>query len=93
MMTDFNLNTRFEELMEFPASFPYKVVGDADETLADRVVAVVQQHVPGDYVPSIKASSKGTYYSVTIRVTVADKKMVETLYQQLADIDGVKRVL
>ena len=92
-MTNSDLNTRFEELMEFPASFPYKVVGNADDTLADKVVAIVQKHVPGDYVPSTKASSKGTYYSVTIRVTVESKEMVETLYTELAAIDGVKRVL
>ena len=88
-----DLNTRFEELMEFPASFSFKVVGEADEELADKVVAVVQKHVPGDYVPSSKVSSKGTYNSVTIRVTVQNKYEIETLYKELAAIDGVKRVL
>lgn len=92
-MTDTDLNTRFEELMEFPASFPFKVVGNADETLADKVVAVVQKHVPGDYSPSTKTSSKGTYNSVTIRVTVNNKEQIETLYKELAAIEGVKRVL
>ncbi|ACA87973.1 MULTISPECIES: DUF493 family protein YbeD [Shewanella] len=87
------LDTKFDELMEFPCSFPYKVVGDASETLADRVVAVVQKHVPGDYVPSSKVSSKGTYNSITIRVTVQSKEQVESLYIDLAAIEGVKRVL
>lgn len=64
------LNTKFDELMEFPCAFPFKVVGDAHEALTDRVVAVVQRHAPGDYSPTVKASSKGSYYSVTIRVTV-----------------------
>ena len=87
------LNTKFDELMEFPCAFPFKVVGDASDTLADRVVAVVQQHAPGDYVPSTKASSKGTYHSITIRVTVTSKDHIEILYTELAAIDGVKRVL
>ncbi|QLE86471.1 MULTISPECIES: DUF493 family protein YbeD [Shewanella] len=87
------LDTKFDELMEFPASFPFKVVGDADEALADKVVAVVQKHAPGDYAPTTKASSKGTYYSITIRVTVISKEQVETLYTELAAIEGVKRVL
>ena len=87
------LDTKFDEVMEFPASFPFKVVGEASDTLADRVVAVVQQHVPGDYAPSTKVSSKGTYNSITIRVTVQDKAQVETLYIELAAIEGVKRVL
>lgn len=87
------LDTKFDELMEFPNSFPFKVVGDADEQLADRVVAVVQKQVAGDYSPSTKVSSKGTYYSITIRVTVQSKEQVETLYTELAAIEGVKRVL
>lgn len=87
------LDTKFDELMEFPSTFPFKVVGDACDTLADRIVAVVQQHAPGDYSPTTKVSSKGSYHSVTIRVTVESKAHVETLYTELAAIDGVKRVL
>ena len=87
------LNTKFDELMEFPCAFPFKVVGDAHEALTDRVVAVVQRHAPGDYSPPGKASSKGSYYSVTIRVTVTSKDHIETLYTELAGIEGVRRVL
>lgn len=87
------LDTKFDELMEFPCSFPFKVVGDARDSLADDVVAVVQSHVAGDYIPSTKVSSKGTYHSITIRVQVVSKEQVETLYVELAGISGVKRVL
>ncbi|WP_163936923.1 DUF493 family protein YbeD [Paraferrimonas sp. SM1919] len=87
------MQTKFDELLEFPCSFPYKVVGNARANLADDVVAVVQSIVPGDYTTSEQASSKGTYVSVTIRVTVQDKPQVESLYQRLAAIEGVKRVL
>lgn len=87
------LNTKFDELMEFPCSFPFKVVGNASDELADRVVAVVQKHAPGDYSPLTKISSKGTYHSITIRVTVIDKDHVELLYTELAAVEGVKRVL
>lgn len=92
-MTDTDLNTKFHELMELPCSFPFKIVGDASDTLTDRVVAVVQKHVPGDYAPSTKTSSKGTYSSITIRVTVQSKEQIESLYIELAAIEGVKRVL
>lgn len=92
-MSDTDLNTRFEELMDFPASFPFKVVGAADDALTDKVVAVVQKHIAGDYSPTSKVSSKGSYNSVTIRVTVQNKDQIETLYKELAAIEGVKRVL
>ncbi len=29
------LNTTFDQYLEFPCSFPFKVVGDASDTLAD----------------------------------------------------------
>lgn len=87
------LDTNFHELMEFPASFPFKVVGDARDTLADDVVAVVQRHAPGDYMPTTKTSSKGTYNSITIKVIVNSKEQIEKLYIELAAIEGVKRVL
>ncbi|MGI2065571.1 DUF493 family protein YbeD [Shewanella sp. MF08487] len=87
------LDTKFDELMDFPCAFPFKVVGEAHETLTDRVVAVVQKHAPGDYSPSTKISSKGSYHSITIRVTVTSKDHIEILYTELAAIDGVRRVL
>jgi putative lipoic acid-binding regulatory protein len=87
------LNTTFDQVMEFPNSCPFKVIGEADDTLADRVVAVAQQLAQDDYVPSVKASSKGSYYSVTIRITVTSKAHIEKAYIDLAAIEGVKRVL
>ena len=87
------LNTEFDKYLEFPTDFPFKVVGDASDTLAEKVVLVAQRHAPGDYTPSTKASSKGTYLSVTIRVVVESKEHIETLYTEFAAIEGVRRVL
>ena len=87
------LDTKFDELMDFPCAFPFKVVGEAHETLTDKVVPVVQKHAPGDYSPSTKTSSKGSYHSITIRVTVTSKDHIEILYTELAAIEGVRRVL
>ncbi|GLP98020.1 DUF493 family protein YbeD [Paraferrimonas sedimenticola] len=87
------MDTKFDELLEFPCSFPFKVVGLADPQLPDHVVKVVQAHVPGDYRPTTAKSSKGTYHSITIRVKVESKQQVESLYSELATIPGVRRVL
>ena len=87
------LDTTFDQVMKFPNSCPFKVIGDADDTLADRVVAVAQQLAAGDYAPTVKASSKGSYYSITIRITVTSKAHIEKAYIDLAAIEGVKRVL
>lgn len=87
------MKTKFDEYLDFPCPFTYKVMAIARETLVEEVVEVVQQHAPGDYKPETKKSSKGNYHSVTIRVTVESKEHIEGLYKSLASIDGVRHVL
>ncbi|GHA26287.1 DUF493 family protein YbeD [Oceanisphaera arctica] len=87
------MNTKFDELLDFPCRFPFKILGLADERLPDMVVEVLQQHIPGDYSPQVRPSSKGTYHAVTVQVTVHSKEQVELLYQQLGELDLVKYVL
>ena len=41
--------TRFDELVDFPCHFTFKVMGVATATLPDQVVEVLQEHAPGDY--------------------------------------------
>ena len=85
--------TRFDELVEFPCVFTFKVMGLAVESLPDSVVAVAQQHAPGDYSPKVKPSSKGNYHSVSIQIQVTSQSHIETLYKALAAIDEVRYVL
>ena len=87
------LNTKFDELLDFPCQFPFKVLGVADDALADQVIAVLQQHAPGDYSPSINPSSKGNYLSVTVTVTATSKEHLETMYSALGQIELVRVVL
>ncbi len=87
------MNTKFDELLEFPCKFPFKVLGVAHEDLPNQVVEVVQKHAPGDYTTTVKPSSKGNYHSVTIYVTVTSKEHVETLYTELGNIELVRHVL
>jgi len=87
------MKTKFDEYLEFPCPFTFKVMGAAHEQLADQVVEVVQQHAPGSYTPRVRPSAKGNYHSVSISVTVTSKDHIETLYQALADIETVVMVL
>ena len=88
-----SLNTKFDELLDFPCLFNFKVIGNTDPKLEDNIVAVAQKHVSGNYAPTSKKSSKGTYNSVTIKVKVQDKDQVEGLYTAFGAIPGVIRVL
>ena len=87
-------NTTFDEFLEFPCSFNFKVVGVAHDDLVPQVIATLQKHADAnDYSPSIKPSSKGTYHSVTVVVTVTSKEHIELLYTELGKIELVRYVL
>ncbi len=84
---------KLKDLLEFPCSFTFKVVGAARPGLMEDVVAEVQKVLKGDYNPTLKESGKGSYHSVSISVTAENIEQVETLYADLAKIDGVRMVL
>ncbi|SQD78872.1 DUF493 family protein YbeD [Moritella yayanosii] len=88
-----SLNTKFDELLDFPCLLNFKVIGNTDPKLEDNIVAVAQKHVPGNYAPSSRKSSKGTYNSVSIKIKVQDKDQIEGLYIAFGAIPGVVHVL
>lgn len=87
------MDTRFDELLDFPCFQTFKVMGVADESLPTVVIDVLQQHAPGDYAPTIKPSSKGTYHSLSISVKVTSKEHMETIYTELTKLELVRVVL
>ena len=87
------MDTRFDELLEFPCAQTFKVMGVADETLPEQVIACLQAHAPGDYNPTVKPSSKGNYHSVSVSVRVTSKEHMELIYTELAKLDLVRVVL
>jgi len=87
------MQTRFDELLEFPCHQTFKVMGVADKRLPDDVVALLQKHAPADYNPRVKPSSKGNYHSISISVRVTSKEHMELIYTELAKLELVRVVL
>lgn len=87
------MQTKFDQLLDFPCDFTFKVMGLATDTLQDEILAVIQQHAPGDYRPRQRPSSKGNYTSISVSVVVTDKDHVERLYRELSAIEDVRYVL
>lgn len=87
------MKTKLNELLEFPCSFTYKVMGHAKPELVGQVVEVIQRHAPGDYTPSVKPSSKGNYHSVSVTINATHIEQVETLYKELGELELVRMVL
>ncbi|MFC5076873.1 hypothetical protein VTH8203_00971 [Vibrio thalassae] len=92
-MLTINSDAKLKDLLEFPCSFTFKVMGYAKPELPEKVVEVIQRHAPGDYSPTIKPSAKGNYHAVSINITATSIEQVETLYKELGDIDIVRMVL
>lgn len=87
-------NTRFDEFLEFPNLFTFKVLGLAEPELVDHVMQVVRLHTEAtDYSPVVKPSSKGNYHSVSVAVTVTSKEHIELLYTELGKLELVRYVL
>ena len=87
------MQTKFDELLEFPTVLNFKVMGVACDELPDLIVAELQKHTPGDYSPKIKPSSKGNYHSVSVAVRVTSKDHIEMIYKTLTAIEQVRYVL
>lgn len=87
------LNTKFDELLDFPCSLSFKVMGVAHPELIPNVVSVIQQISPGDYAPVVTPSSKGTYHSLSIPVIVNSKEQIEDVYTSLNKLEHVRYIL
>lgn len=89
------MDTKFDELLDFPCDFGFRVMGLAQEQLPALINEVFEQHVPDDYkqLPNIRTSSSGKYNSVSYTVRVSSKDQIELLYKELSAIDIVRYVL
>ncbi|MFT4809186.1 MAG: putative lipoic acid-binding regulatory protein [Paraglaciecola sp.] len=87
------MDTNFDQLLDFPCQQTFKIMGIAHERLPQDVITCLQVHAPGDYTPKVKPSSKGTYHSISLSITVTSKAHMETLYVELAKLELVKVVL
>jgi len=87
------MKTHFDELLDFPTVLNFKVMGVACDELPDLIIAEIQKHTPGDYVPKLRPSSKGNYVAVSVAVTVTSKEHIEKIYKTLNAIEQVRYVL
>lgn len=84
-----------ETLLQFPCAFPLKIMGKAQDCLADTVLEIVSRHDPEFVAASMemRASSGGKYVSLTCTVTATSKPMLDALYMELTGHPLVKVVL
>jgi putative lipoic acid-binding regulatory protein len=84
-----------DTLLEFPCEFPLKIMGKADDSLAQVVLDIVTVHAP-DFdgaTMEMRASSGGNYVSLTCTVTATSKPQLDALYTDLSGHPMIKVVL
>lgn len=84
-----------ETLLDFPCAFPIKIMGLAEEALAQTVLSIVQHHAP-DFdgaTMEMRASSKGKYISLTCTINATSRPQLDALYRELSGHPLVKVVL
>lgn len=75
----------------YPARFPLKVIGRAEDDLIDHVKAILDQYACSWEPQSLRTnpSKDQRYTAITVMVTVTDKSQMENLYIALKAIPEV----
>jgi len=79
-----------DELWKFPCDFMFKAMAHANQNAEDKIVSVINKHVPGDYIPKLNPSKNGTYVAVTITFRATSKEMLDEIYLAVNSLDCVK---
>lgn len=84
-----------ESLLEFPCTFPIKVMGHNNDEVRDAVHHAANTHASDAAALSIveRSSRTGKYLSFTVTLTVQSKDQLDSLYLSFTQIDGVSMVL
>jgi putative lipoic acid-binding regulatory protein len=82
-------------LLEFPCSFPIKIMGRTRDGFAQAVAEVVRRHAP-DFDPAtleMRTSSAGNYLSMTATVNATSREQLDDLNRELVAHPMVAMVL
>ncbi len=85
-----NLDQHNPDLWKFPCQFLFKAMAVAKEGVEDKIVAAIQQLIPGDYIPKVSPSKKGTYVAVSVTFTAQSKEQLDQVYLAVNKIEEVK---
>ncbi len=86
---------RKESLIEYPCSFPIKVMGARVDGFAEAMVQIAQQFDP-EYNPAtleMRPSKAGNYLSVTLTIRATSREQLDNMYLALTAHPMVKVAL
>jgi len=84
-----------ENLIDFPCTFPIKVIGKTEENFEGFVIELVRQHVP-DLCEShvkVRESRGGKWVAVTLVVQAESQEQLDDIYRDLSAHERVSWAL
>jgi putative lipoic acid-binding regulatory protein len=89
-------DSRKESLIEYPSSFPIKVMGAKVDGFVHAITHIAEQFDPSFNAASgleLRESSGGKYLGVTITITATSREQLDEIYRTLTSHPMVKVVL
>jgi putative lipoic acid-binding regulatory protein len=82
-------------ILDFPCSYPIKVMGRAEPGFDELVAGIVARHIGEIDGRSIESrpSRKGSYVSITVTFTATSREQLDGLYRELTAHERVSAVL
>ena len=89
------MSKQADSALTFPCDFPLKIMGRASPDFDTLVVEIVLRHVGGlrEGAVSVRASSGGSYVSVTVTVQAESQTQLDALYRELSGHERILMVL
>lgn len=83
------------DIMEFPCTFPIKVMGVAENDFEETIINIIKKHASNLTKKPIKykKSNRGKYISITITIKAKSKKQLDLIYLDLTKEDKVLMAL
>lgn len=80
-----------QQLLQFPCSFPLKIMGRDEPGFRDQVVGIVSTHAGdiGENAVRTMSSSKGSFVSLTITIQAESQQQLDNIYLDLTNCEDV----
>ena len=81
--------------LQFPCTFPIKVMGKAGQDFDLHVIEIVRRHVPDLREGAVRSqlSRNGNYMSVTVTFEASSREQLDALYRELTASERTLMVL
>ncbi|MCD8552390.1 DUF493 domain-containing protein [Seleniivibrio sp.] len=82
------MSDTMKEIMEFPTIFTFKAMGENTEIFRNDIKNIFVRHESA--LITEKASTKGTYTSISITVEVESFDELQNIYTKIKETNGLK---